>query len=214
LADIFREVDEDLRRDRLSALWQRYGKYVIAFAVAVVLLTAANVGWQKWSESRRIEQSERYLAAMQPLEDGNEAAAANALAGFADDAGSGYATLARLQEAAARAKLGDTAGAVQVYDALADDDGIEPLYTELAVVLSAMHQLDTGDPQALRGRLTPIAAADSPWRHSAKELLGLLALRSGDMAGATEMFQQLADDPDAPQSARARAAELLASVQG
>lgn len=214
MADIFREVDEDLRRDRLGALWKRYGVYVIGFAVAVVLLTAANVGWQKWTQSQRIDQSERYLAALTQLKDGNEAAVADALAGFADDAGSGYATLARLQEAALRAKAGDTVGAVRVYDALAGDDAVEPLYAELAAVLSAMHQLDTGDPTALRARLRPIATGDSPWRHSAKELIGLLALRSGDQDGAKEMFQQLADDPDAPQSARARAAELLASVEG
>lgn len=214
MADIFREVDEDLRRDRLGALWQRYGVYVIGFAVAVVLLTAANVGWQKWRQSQRIDQSERYLAALAQLKDGNEAAVADALASFADDAGSGYATLARLQEAALRAKAGDSAGAVQVYDALASDGAVAPLYAGLATVLSAMQQLDTGDPQALRARLQPIATGDSPWRHSAKELIGLLALRSGDQDGAKEMFQQLADDPDAPQSARARAAELLASVQG
>ena len=48
LADIFQEIDEELRRDRWEILWQKYGKYLVGCAVAIVAGTAAWVGWQNY----------------------------------------------------------------------------------------------------------------------------------------------------------------------
>ena len=119
--------------------------------------------------------------------------------------------LARFREASARRKDGDPAAAVDIYETLAADDSIEPLYRDLAVLLSVMAQADTGDPKALSDRLAPLAA-DGPWRHTAGEYIGLLALRQGDTATARKQFEAIADDSQAPQGARARAAELLQTL--
>ena len=36
LTDIFHEVDEEVRRERLQKLWERYSIYIIALAVLIV----------------------------------------------------------------------------------------------------------------------------------------------------------------------------------
>ena len=46
LSDIIREVDEELRREDWEKVSEKYGKFVIAGAVGIVLATAAVVGWQ------------------------------------------------------------------------------------------------------------------------------------------------------------------------
>ena len=38
MSDIFREIDEELRRDNLLKLWQRYGRYVIGVVVLALLI--------------------------------------------------------------------------------------------------------------------------------------------------------------------------------
>ena len=38
MADIFNEVDEDVRKDKSLALWKAYGKYVIGAAVLIVVM--------------------------------------------------------------------------------------------------------------------------------------------------------------------------------
>lgn len=214
MADIFREVDEDLRRERYEKLWKTYGSYVIALLVAVVLVTAGMVGWREYSEQRRTADGARFLNAAQMLADGRTAESAAAFAALAADGSGDYPVLARLQEAGALSAIGDTAAVAEIYEGLAADDGIDPLYRDLALVLLALHSLDEADPAALSDRLAPLLADDNPWRHSAREMTGLLALRAGDHERAKGMFADLSDDPITPPAMRQRATELLAALGG
>ena len=214
MADIFREIEEDLRRDRAERLWKKYGSYVVGGALGFVLTVAAYIGWQKYAEGQRLADGERFAAALQQVRPGAEAGAADALSLVAQESGAGYAVLARLREAALRAEAGEAAGAIAVYDALAADDGVDPLFRELALLLSVMRQMDGGDAATLIDRLAPLTAADNPWRHSALEISGVLAFRSGDRGRAREVFTRLSDDATTPQGLRARATEMLAILGG
>ena len=97
-----------------------------------------------------------------------------------------------------------------LYDSLAGDGSLPVVYRDLASLLSVQQQAGGGDPKALSLRLAPLSTDANPWRFSARELDGLLASRAGDKARAKTLFQQLADDKDAPAGLRARAAELAA----
>jgi len=214
MADIFQEIEEDLRRERVEKLWKKYGSYVVGVALGVVLTVAAYVGWQKYAEQRRLADGERFATALEQIRPGTEAVAADALSLVARESGAGYAVLARLREAALRAEAGETEGAIAIYDALAADDGVDALFRELALLLSVMHQMDDGDAAGLIDRLAPLTEADNPWRHSALEISGVLAFRSGDRGRAREVFTRLSDDATTPQGLRARAAEMLAILGG
>jgi hypothetical protein len=211
VADIFEEVDEDLKQENYKKLWDRYGRYIIAVMVLIVAGTAGHVGWKSYVQKQQLAYSERFNAAIDQAKEGNLAQASGALAQLAGDANAGYAMLARFREAALRRENGEAAAAVDIYDTLADDGSIEPLYRSLASLLAVMAQLETGDPAALTARLKPLAA-DGPWRHTANEYFGVLALRQNDVAAARTHFQAVADDAAAPQGARQRAAELLQTL--
>lgn len=212
MADIFREVDEELRREGFEKVWRRYGRYIIGAAALAVLATAGYVGWQRYTESQSAERARQYEAAMALVQQPDMAAALPTLQALG--AGSdGYATLARLQEAALQAKAGNTAAALSIYDKLSTDASVDRAFPELAIILLALQTLDTAAPAELTARLAPLTAADNPWRHSALELTGLLAKRSGDVERARQIFAGLADDLDAPQALRGRAAELLAALK-
>src|SRR5262245_39458058 len=108
-------------------------------------------------------------------------AAAVAFAKVAEAAPLGYATLARLREAALKAETGDLAGAIALWDSVAGDTSADPLLRGLASLLWAQHQIDGGDPALLESRLKGLAVADSPWRVLAEEQLALLDMRRGNM---------------------------------
>ncbi len=214
MADIFQEIDEDVRRERLQQLWKRYANYVIGAALLLVLATAGVVGWREYQERQNQAQARRFLAAMDQAARGEDAAAREAFARLAAEAGAGYATLARLQEAALLAKAGDAAGAAKVYEQIAADSRADRVFRDLATVMIVQDTIATGDPARLAQLLAPLLAEKNPWRHSATELSALLAQRAGDPAKAKELYAKLADDLTAPQNMRARATEMLAILGG
>ena len=216
MGDIFREIDEELRQERFEKLWQTYGKYALAIGIAVVLSV---VGWKVWDHYRttqRQAESMQFTTAERLAAQGKNTDAAALFANLADRSGSGYQYLSRFHQAALRAGSGDIAGAVTLYDALASNDDLDRTLRDAAVVFAVMLRLDDAkvEPAALRARLEPLIARDGSWRHAARELAGLLALREGDREAAAQNFRALADDVQAPQSMRARAAQILATIDG
>lgn len=214
MADAFHEVDEELRREQYEKLWKKYGKYVISCAVVVVLGTGASVGWKEYSAAARQSESARFEAAVRLIASDEEAQGAAALGALADDAGAGYRMLARLRQAAALRRVGDHGAALSVYDRLAADGGVDGHLRDLARLLAAQTQLELGAADdEVAARLDPLLTGGNPWRHSAREVRGALALRQGDLDTARREFAALTDDAGAPPGIRARAAEVLAAVK-
>lgn len=209
MSDIFREVDEELRQDRMKALARRYGGVAVAAALLIVVGTAGYVGWKHWRDQQRRQATAALETALVAAAAGGEDGV-KALTGLAGAASGDMSALARLAAAAALTRDGRFNEAAQIYDALAADAGVSAWQRDLALLLSVGRQAETGDPAALSVRLTPLLAPANPWRFQARELAGLLAVRAGDRAKAQALFQQLADDALAPAGVRARAADLAA----
>lgn len=213
MADIFREVDEELRRENLEKLWKKYGRALIGLAVAIILVVAGLQAWQAYERNRRQDLSDRFSAAL-ALAAADRSAGLAALAEMSEADGAGYAGLAAFQEARLRAATGDVEGAVSLWDRIAANGGLGPGFRAVATLLSVMHQIDSGDPAALRARLEPLSGAGEPFRASAIELLALIALRQGDAKGAKDLYARISDDPAAPSGLRARAAQMIAAIEG
>lgn len=212
MADIFKEVEEDLRREGLEKMWRRYAPYVIAVALVVVLATAGVAGWRNYSESRQETRARDFAVALDLVARSDQDGAIKALEAI--EGSDGYATLAQFQQAALKVKADDIAGADAIYQRLSADTAVDRPFRELAIILRALLVADTAEPAELTARLAPLTESGNPWRFSALEITGIAAQRSGDSARAEEIFSQLADDPAAPQGLRARAAEMLAALKG
>jgi hypothetical protein len=211
VSDIFREIDEELRRDNLLKLWSRYGRYVIAVAVLAVVVAGGIVAWRDHQLSERRAQSARYAAALSLARQGKEAEAAKVFEAIAQEGG-GYAILAAFEEAELLAKSGDRKTAVATYDRIAASGEFPSSFRNVAVLLSVMQDAAEADPSSTIERLAPLTAPGNPWRPTALELTAVAKLKSGDKSGASELYKSLADDLAAPQSLRARAAEMAAAL--
>jgi hypothetical protein len=211
VSDIFREIDEELRRDNLLKLWSHYGRYVIALAVLVLVIAGGVMAWRDHQLTERRAQSARYASALSLAREGKDADAAKVFAAVGLEGG-GYATLASFEEAELLAKSGDRKGAVAVYDRIAAERSLAPALREMAVLLSVMHGMADADPHSIIDRLAPMTVAGNPWRPTALELTAAARLKSGDKTGALDLYKSLADDLAAPQGLRARAAEMAAAL--
>lgn len=191
----------------MERLFKRYGGIMLAGALVIVAGTGGYTAWRSWQQSQHQQETAALAAALSQTGQGPEKGV-EALAAFAGKADPGMAALAQLNAAALLTREGKTAEAVEVYDKLAANGAVNGVYRDLASLLSVMHQLGSGDPAQLQARLQPLTAESSPWRFSAREMSGVLAARAGDKDKARTLFQQLADDSQAPAGVRSRAADL------
>lgn len=211
LTDIFHEVDEAVRRERLEKIWKRYGNYIIALAVLIVAGVGGYRAYEHFEGKRAAEAGMAFEAAMTLAESGKHQEAADAFAKVAKDGTSGYRTLARLREAEQTAPR-DAKAAVAAFDALAADSSIGQRFQDLAVLRAGLLLVDTAPLDEMRRRLEPIAAAGRTFRHSARELLALSAWRVNDMTAARQFAEQIINDAETPGGIRSRVEVLLAML--
>jgi hypothetical protein len=206
---LIQEVDEDLRREQYLRLWRLYGKYGIAALVAIVLGVAGHQVWLNLRDRQFQQQAARFAAAQTLAVSGDKTQSLAKLAEIAGNDGSGFAVAAAFERVELQIDAGDAAGASAGLEALSQSTAPQ-IFRDLAVLKLVMLSLDKGDPEILSKRLQPLADKTNPWRFTATELLALLSERHGDRAAASLHYKQLADDADAPQNIRSRAAQMLA----
>src|SRR5262249_33976529 len=83
VSDIFHEVDEEVRREQLRKLWDRYGNYVVAAAFLLVAAVAAWRGYMWWGGKKAAESGAAFEAASTLAGTGQRNEAETALAQIA-----------------------------------------------------------------------------------------------------------------------------------
>lgn len=203
------EVSEEVRRDRMYALWRRYGPFVIGGIVAVVALVFVKniLDERARDEARRVGGALIAAGEAAPAE---AAEALTALAAQTDHAGA--ALLARLRAAGALAQSGDVAGAAAIYDAVAADSSADELLQDFAAFRALALRAGDLPPQEAIASLEAVAAGFGPFRLLALEAQAGAFLRAGDRAQAIKALREIAVNETAPQGLRQRAAATLGAL--
>jgi len=213
MADIFQEVDEEVRREQLKRLWQRYGNHFIALCVVVVVAVGGWRGYEWWQSKKAAEAGVAFEQAVSLAEAGKHQEAEAAFAKLGADGSAGYRVLARLREAAELARTNRPA-AIKDYDEIAADRGAGQVIRDLAALRAGFLLVDSSSYGEMRKRLEALTAPDRAFRHSARELLALSAWKEGDMGAARQWTDMIVSDPQTPPGERSRAevlSELIAA---
>jgi hypothetical protein len=207
--NIFREVDEDLRREQMTALLDKYGVYLLIGAAVIIVIVGGYNGYRWWSVKQAAENGAVYYRAAQLAQDKKPPEAIAAFSKIAAERSGGYRTLAELEIAALHAQEGRKVDAVAMYDHVAQT-GADATLRDFARIQAAALRLDDADRAEMVKRLDGLNNANNPWRYSARELLALAAFRSGDTSESEKMFTQILTDGGAPAELRGRAEAMLA----
>ena len=209
MSDIFNEVDEEVRREKLQKLWERYQIPIVAVAVLIIVGVGGWRGYEFWQAKKAAEAGGAFQAAMAMSAEGKHAEAEAAFAKVAENGTAGYRDLARLQAASEQAQR-DPKAAIAAYDTLAADTRMSDTMRDLAALRAGYLLLDTASYEDLRRRLEPAAGPERPFRNSAREILALSALRANDTAAARKWLDQIITDVAAPAGLRQRIEMLMA----
>jgi hypothetical protein len=99
VSELFDEVDEDVRRDQLKRVWDRYSIYIVAGALLIVAAVGGWRGYQYVEAKKAAEASVAFDKAVELSEANKHAEAEAAFNSLAAIAPSGYRMLARLRAA-------------------------------------------------------------------------------------------------------------------
>ncbi len=211
---LIREIDAEMREEQMHKLWKAYGNIIIGVAVAIVAIVAGYQGWNTYTTNQRMSEGEQFNSAVMLSQSGDIEGAITDLQMLGENAGSGYGVLARFREAALLSSRGDNEGAAFIYRALGEDKSVDSALSGMALVLGAFQELgSSGAPRDdLIRRLGTINHDASPWRHSAREVLALIAVEQGRRLEAAKLLGDIATDATAPQGIRSRAKNLAAQL--
>lgn len=204
-----REVNEELRSDQFKTAWQRYGRYVIALAVLIVVGTAGERIWSYWQKSQASASGDRFLVAIDLAKANKPDEALAALQSLEKDGFASYPVLARMRAASLKAEKGDVPGAVADYQAIGADGAVPAAMQDVAHLRAGWLLADTAKYEQVSAEVEALTATTNPLRHSAREVLGISAYHNGDFKRAKEWFTAIANDGQTPANVGRRAQMLL-----
>lgn len=229
----YREVDEELRKEKAANWFKRYGLAVI---VGVVLLLAAIAGYLWWQHSRREQAGEHGALMTKALEEASARQTKQATAKLdtlVEEGGPGYRAAALLAKAslaaqdsaaaaprvipgAAPAPVQENAAkrkeALDLFRQVAGNEDFPETYRNVALLRQTQMEFDTLQPAQVIQRLQPMAQPGNPWFGSAGEMVALAHLKAGRPQQAGPIFAALAKDENLPQTIRSRAVQMAGAL--
>jgi hypothetical protein len=212
MADIFQEVDEEVRRDKAAEFWKKHQNLILGVALVIVLASAGFRYWRYEKEKAEQAAGDQFQAAIAAIQAGKSDDAYGGLAKLAAEAPGGYRVLAQMTEAGAKAASNPQAS-IAAFDAIAGDASVDPLFRDAARLRAAFLRLDQPkDEQAGAAALTSLAGGEGPYRRTARLALGALALSRADYDEAAKQLDLVLGDPEASPTERQLAERWLGLV--
>ncbi len=207
-----REVNEELRSDQVKGAWRRFGRYLIALAVLIVLGTVGYKVYEYWDDNQSSGTGDQFIAAMKLADESKNDEALAALEKLEKEGHGAYPILARMRAATVLAQKGDTAAAVAAFDVIGKDNAAPAAVRDAAKMRAGWLLIEGGTYDQVSAHVEEMAVPGNAFRHSAREALGLAAYKAGNLTQARQWFQAIADDAQSPRNVANRAQMMLDNI--
>ena len=211
MTDVFEEVEEEIRSERLKRLARQWLPVVGGVLALALVAALAWWGWQSMQTGRAHDASVAYQRGLEALGSGDQAAAETAFTEAADKGNGAYKALALQQRAGIAVAANRIPDAITLFDDAAKATG-DPLLADPARFKAALLVMDTGTLDQIEERLEPLTEDGRPMRPFAQEALGLARLQHGKPAEAREVFTLLTLGQDVPEAVRQRAQAAIGLI--
>lgn len=210
MADIFDEVSEELKQDRLVQIWKKNSKYIISFFLIAVVLIISFQLFLNWSEKKLELSSQQFFNALQKLEEKKYEESFKIFLKSSTEENEGYRVLSLFGLAETNYKKGNIKEMSLNYKNIYEDTNIDLYYRDLSRILSVMKDnISTFDEQI--NILEPILNSPSKLQLLAAELEIMLYVRSGNVNDGYTKIKNLLKRPDISLEQKSRL-ELLNKI--
>jgi hypothetical protein len=210
VADIFDEVEEQLRSEQYRKLAIQVLPWALIGGLIALVAALGWWGWDSWRTHQANQASEEYAAALD-MTAANPGGAFAKFEAVAKGPSRSYKALALMQQGAIRLQAGKTAEAVKLYDQAAKA-AHDPVIGDMARLKSAFALMDSSPYAAIEERLKPLTEEKRPYRAEALEALAMAKMQAGRAKEARSDFSVLTLMASAPQGVRQRAQAAIALI--
>lgn len=209
MSDIFQEIDNELRRDRLSRFWDQNGLVIIVASVALVLVVTVSVIFSSWRASQNEASSERYEQLLERLDGASIDEKVNALETFIREEDRGYKVLSQMRLAALMATSGDYETAARMFEEVAANGQLPLVVRDYATLQAGAALVSVVAPADIEARLSKILQNQHGMRGQAREILALSYLLADQPLQARDLLLVHLDTTATSQAMKLRANILL-----
>lgn len=211
MADVFHEVDEQLRSAKYQAAVRTGWPYAAALVIIAILAVLGTWIYDHQQQAAEGRASEAYAEGLQALAKGDTAGAEASFGNLARSGPRSYKSLALMQEAGLRLAANKPAEAADLLDEAAKV-APDQITADSARLKAAWLLMDTRPLAEIEQRLLPLTADKRPLRQLAREALALARLAAGHVQEARGDFEVISLSQDVSEAARARANAVLGLI--
>ena len=204
-----REIDEELKNEKLKRIWDKYGLLIIILVTLAVFAAVSFETFKAWQDRRNQEMSNTFAYALNLQNQGRFAEADEVLASLVNADRGIYSDIAAMQKVNLLLEQNQTDKAVSALQEICNNDDFNPQIKDVALIKLASFKLDNAPAQEIKDMLAPLLNQAGLWNITAKELLAMLAVREKDFAQAINLYQEISTDPKASDTMKARAVDMI-----
>lgn len=204
-----REIDEELKNEKIKKIWDKYGLFIIIFVVVAVFSAVSFESIKAWQDKRNQEMSDTFAYALNLQNQGRFAEADEVLTSLKDSNRGIYANIAEMQLANLAIEQNQTDKAVKILEEIVHNENFNPQIRDVAILKLASYKLQNAPAQEIEDLLSPLVLNQNTWMNTAQELLAMLAMREKNFSQALKIYQEISSSPSAPDSLKARAQDMV-----
>lgn len=204
-----REIDEELKNEKLKKIWDKYGLFIILFVIIVISAAVSVETFKSWNEKRNQEFSNTYAYALNLQNQGRYAEAMEILERLTKAKKGIYSDVAEIQMSNVLLEQGKVEPAIAILEKVSNEEDFNPQMKDIATIKLASFKLDYAPSEEIEKMLTPFVTSNGTWANIAKEMLAMLAVRDGNFEKAKTMYQEISVAENTSETLKARAQDML-----
>ena len=206
--EFIKEVDEEIKEEKLEKLWKKLAPYVISLALGIVIFTSVSVWWNSYLTKKKQNLGDDFTAAVQLIEENDFDAAIIALDKVIESSSDGYITLAKLKKASLLIEQNNIKKGLELYIDL-EKTAADSAFRDMATLFYVLNAMDVESSDFLLKKIERLTVDNNPWSSTALELKAFLFLKNNNNEKSIEAFEKITKKINVPSDLKGRANDMI-----
>ena len=209
MSDILRQVDEDLRKDRLLKIWRSYRIHIVGSILAILIFLSGYQYYLSSTQSKNERIVEQYINSINSINSMDINDSIEKLLELNESENPFIKGLSQLKRAELYFVTENKEQAIELLEEISVDESLNQIIRDLALYKYLMIQLNTLDKEIYFKIIDSQDLNVSKFKYLFKELKALKYLIEGDRINSLEIFESIISDESSPIDLKTRSEKFI-----